>query len=522
LIEAALASWLKGRKARRRPREAEVTLEEQLLTECRAMIRYAFATGKVIPSGMIEGVERLHLDHVNPQVLQELVMIHSALARLIAPATPRSITTIHEQQGANQFLRFLGPVRLIRALTVVASLLSIILVVLSLLDASPIRVMSDADEASGWDLAWRVLYLLSAAGLGATFAVLFVAYRSVFDGTYDLTEESSYWSSIVLGLVVGVVLAELVPVDVLRLEKKWTDLLVAFLGGISAPAVHRVFKGLIDVIETAIQGSAEDETAKAAEESAQLTGSEDPAVLGMRALRLLEEAERAGLPQPFRSELESLLEELVPAQATSRIDLPESIRSEDLISLLDELVPPEAPGPVASAFALGSLLAKQGNVEAARAPYVWIMNSGDTRSSAAAAFGLGLLLSKQGDMEGAKAAYKQALDSGDQRAVRLARLAHVEQLPRQLAVGDDVDDLELRVLDVLDEAISRDEIQIASAATLSPPQAAETVERLMRKGYVKKTSARPERARYVRLSKSERVGQAGHVEGRSWSPSSAG
>ena len=56
---------------------------------------------------------------------------------------------------------------------------------------------------SGHVLLYNLLFLIAAAGLGASFQALFQANRYVVAGTFDPKYESSYWIRFVLGLIAG-------------------------------------------------------------------------------------------------------------------------------------------------------------------------------------------------------------------------------------------------------------------------------------------------------------------------------
>lgn len=66
----------------------------------------------------------------------------------------------------------------------------------------------------------------------------------------------------------------------------------------------------------------------------------------------------------------------------------------------------------AGAYLLGTLLAKQGDVDCARAVYQQAIESGHHDKRPKAAVSLGILLADQGDAEGARAAYQLAISSG--------------------------------------------------------------------------------------------------------------
>ena len=57
------------------------------------------------------------------------------------------------------------------------------------------------------------LHFMSAAGLGASFAVLFEINTYTLKAAFDPLYEPSYWTRFALGLIAGVLLADLVSAN---------------------------------------------------------------------------------------------------------------------------------------------------------------------------------------------------------------------------------------------------------------------------------------------------------------------
>src|SRR5262245_31150697 len=108
-----------SRRIRRRPRRPPPPLENMMVTASEAMLRYSLASGITVPASVVEVVERAERrraqDDPKPPTAEELrrlVHAHSELARIVAPATPRTIMLLSE--GRRSRLAMLGPVRLVR------------------------------------------------------------------------------------------------------------------------------------------------------------------------------------------------------------------------------------------------------------------------------------------------------------------------------------------------------------------------------------------------------------------------
>ena len=106
------------------------------------------------------------------------------------------------------WLPSLGPVALVRQLTLVGVLFLIGFILLGL-SSSVSRTSGGILDSSGTTLLVNLLFVLCASGLGAVFAALFRINQYIARRTYDPIYESSYWVNIVLGLIGGLLLAEL-------------------------------------------------------------------------------------------------------------------------------------------------------------------------------------------------------------------------------------------------------------------------------------------------------------------------
>jgi hypothetical protein len=273
-----------GRDSRPRPRSSSRAVSAvrlQLADECDAMARHALGSGTAVPAWVLDVVERSRPsedgesnDDVRssqsadpyesgewdvtslvagpPARLDELGRAHSALARLVQPATPRGILLLNRGRQHGR-LRWLGPVRLIRQMLLVVIVMLAAFVVLAL---SPDINSSSGDifNDSGTELLVNELFYLAAGGLGAAFYALFTAYQYIAAGTYDTTYESSYWIRYILGLIAGVLLPSLIPIDSTSASAAVTRPLLALLGGFSAAVLYRILQRLVEMIEALAEG----------------------------------------------------------------------------------------------------------------------------------------------------------------------------------------------------------------------------------------------------------------------------
>jgi hypothetical protein len=317
------------------------SIEKQLLDECESMVRYASASGLPLPTSAVEIVRRFagiqgtagEDDSFAKENIDRLVIAHGRLSKTIIPATPRSVRLLEEQKPQTQFGRILGPVRLIRQLMIFALLqLVTFVLILSLTDVAAIRdpIQNIIQTESAWTALWTSLFYLSAAGLGAAFAGLFAANRQVSEGTFDLTLESSYWTMIVLGLIGGVLLAQILPNDFEGLGDL-TKPLLALLGGFSAPAVYGILNRLVQTVEALVQGDSSEILAaqeKEAKARAQEESVQNRMQLAAKVVSLQEKIYKESVSEEVKARVGRLLDDVLVGDLES-IPLNKTVRLEE-------------------------------------------------------------------------------------------------------------------------------------------------------------------------------------------------
>jgi hypothetical protein len=248
------------------PRSAENDsgLLEQLCAESEAMAKYALASGLKVPPSVLYAAVNGDGSPAPPgtelssseETIKRMAAVHHQLAQLIAPATPRTILLLSREKKSAR-LPFLGPVRLVRQMMLVA-IVSLATFVVTALSPDVNDTSGDIFRSSGWELLINELFLLSAAAVGAAFTALFRANRYIANGTYDPKYESSYWVRFILGLIAGIVLPALIPIEG---GQALTRPLLALLGGFSASVVYRILSRLVDTLESLVQGDVSDRVA---------------------------------------------------------------------------------------------------------------------------------------------------------------------------------------------------------------------------------------------------------------------
>lgn len=287
--------------ARPRSYEDAGSLDAQLLSECEAMARFALRHAMPVAPEMIAELARLSARARNetsndfadePDARRTLAVMHGKLSIAIAPATPQAVMLLDAHYHNPHPLAWLGPVPLIRLLSVAAIVFLVAVIAAGLSpDVSAKNIEQGFLDASGASLLWNTLFLIFCAGLGASFAALFQAHRYIADATYDPRYDASYGARLILGVIAGLILVEMLPRDLFANGgmRSFGKPALAMLGGFSATAVHRLLQRLVDTLDALVKG--------------------DPAS-GIQAARDAERAQTAQTRTQMQSELAASLVEL--------------------------------------------------------------------------------------------------------------------------------------------------------------------------------------------------------------------
>lgn len=277
----------------------DVDLYGQLLRECVGMAKFALSGGKAIPVAAAETIEAATetLEHVQKPVasdskapgsdpaegtpegadsspqrvaprsrgpgIRQLVAVHAVLSQIVAPATPQAILLLASHDMGSSIWSFLGPVTMVRRMMLAAFASLALFMGIELFP----EVTGDISfqNASYEKLLLNLLVLLAAAGLGASFAALFLVNRFIAESNYDPKFEASYWIKFALGLIAGIILAQLVPIGEAGASSGAADSLnsgigrlakptLAMLGGFSADLVYRILNRMVSAVETLVRG----------------------------------------------------------------------------------------------------------------------------------------------------------------------------------------------------------------------------------------------------------------------------
>jgi hypothetical protein len=344
------------------------SLKEQMVRESCSMVRHLVTNGVRAPATVIQAAEQFEtaLEHKRPIDMAALAGTHERLSRLVAPAKPGTLylldTSFH-QLGIEA--SSLGPIKLVRDLVKVAMVcvaVFIVLSVLSLVEAHPdIALFSTAPgkDANHGLLILQVIlvrvFWLAAAGIGASFAMLFTLNDQIVSRTYDPDESASYWVKFFLGVVAGFILVALVPVD--TSADTGAEALgpptIAMLGGFSASAVYRILTRMVEALESVFSGGAREQAAMA-EKVASARAAEELAQSRMTVATRLVEVQQQVADGASTEQVSAQLKQLtalVMSSAPIGDERAQGAARPDKVPALAVVSAPEDAAPAASADA---------------------------------------------------------------------------------------------------------------------------------------------------------------------------
>ncbi|HEX6370187.1 MAG TPA: hypothetical protein VF006_14810 [Longimicrobium sp.] len=282
------------------------SLKEQLVRETCSMVRHLVTNGTRVPSRLVQATEQYEaaLERGAPVDTAGLAATHERLSRLVAPAKPGTLYLLDYSFHQAGRWSSLGPVKQVRDMVkvaIVCVVTFILLSVLQLVEAHPdITLFGSGHRYLVVRVILERVFWLSAAGIGASFAMLFQLNDLIVTRTYDPDEAASYWVKFFLGVVAGFILVALVPMD--PTADSGAEALgpptIALLGGFSASAVYRILTRMVEALESIFSGGAREQMLAAEKASAIRAAEETGQARLALAGQLIQIQERiaAGLP----------------------------------------------------------------------------------------------------------------------------------------------------------------------------------------------------------------------------------
>lgn len=309
----------------------DTTLSDQMtalmLEECNAMVRHCLNSGLQLSSRLIQTLDRINrVPKLEDVDMEMLTKIYNQLVVVVAPAKPRTLLLLEKEKKDRTFFGRLGPVPIARHFMFVAAFSLIGLISLAL---SPM-VNGDPYQFSlfknfGPNLLVNVVFLLFSASLGASFFNLYTINHYIKSGTFDTMYNNSYWNRYILGLVAGMLIATMVPLETIDRDQGNGSLggfgapLLALVGGFSAEVVYQILQRLTLAFSTIIQGDpSQDAEAEATVKQMEMEQSKraSRAKLAARLNHLNEMLEAGKESHEIKKEIREIQAELIDADQT--------------------------------------------------------------------------------------------------------------------------------------------------------------------------------------------------------------
>jgi hypothetical protein len=288
------------------------------------MVRHLVGKGMRAPATLVQaaaGFESARNAGQAPDIAA-LASVHERLAKLVAPASPSTLYLL--DRTYHQPIRFgsLGPVSVVRQLVMFSMGCVLAFITLSIyhLTYGPGQAKTDPILHA---LAENV-YWLAAAGVGASFAVLFQVNESIAKGTFDPDDAPAYWIKVFLGVVAGFILVAMVPTEGIdsanaRVLAKPT---IALLGGFSAQAVYRILNRLVETLEDLFSGGHKEQAA-VREQAVAARAQEDAAQARLAvAGKLVHLQEQIAAGADVKRQVQDLIRSLVPESEPHDVPAP--------------------------------------------------------------------------------------------------------------------------------------------------------------------------------------------------------
>ena len=235
---------------------------DQLNKECAAMIKYALSSQLNLSPELSKEYIEIQEGDITKESVARLTKIHVDLTKLVSPANPGTILLLEEESKKKSAFKVFGAVSLVRKMMATAIICLVGLFLISLhSEVNGNESNFSLLDNSGVKLLINEIFLLFAAGIGASFAALYNAQKYIKNMTYDPIYESNYIVLFVLGLISGTLLASLIPIEAIlggegneNPLKGFGKPILAILGGFSSSLVYEILNRLKSTLNTLISG----------------------------------------------------------------------------------------------------------------------------------------------------------------------------------------------------------------------------------------------------------------------------
>lgn len=251
-----------------------ISLEEQTLRECDVMLKHASSMGRTFSPSLISKYQnvankvgelsKLKVKHdtflSNQEIklsltdVEQLHSVHNDLSSLVSPATPYTLLFMQtDSQNGLGLFRMFGSVPLVRRMFFVTFLCLGIMLGFSFLDNATELITNPLLSNERENILLAVLFRLSAAGIGASFYLLYKAKSYIGNNTYHPRFEETYWYEFGMGLMSGLIFSTFfdgqnIEIGAVANSEAMNKILIALLGGFSTSVVYEFLTRMVNAM----------------------------------------------------------------------------------------------------------------------------------------------------------------------------------------------------------------------------------------------------------------------------------
>ncbi len=229
----------------------------KIIGQIKTMLGYIVENGKTLPDwilssfALIESKQTIsddvlssdkNISSFSSDELNGISKIYSALAAAVLPATPQSI----DYTTPSKKLFFLWGTKCIPIIRNMWAMSTLFLAGF---------IISGFNQNDNY---YVQLNLLFSAGLGAYFYSLYTANKYVVTRTFDPTYVTFYYNRIIIGIIAGIILANLIIPPETNGSFNINTSIIALLGGFSSDAVLKILNRLVAMLVTLVRGDSKE------------------------------------------------------------------------------------------------------------------------------------------------------------------------------------------------------------------------------------------------------------------------
>ncbi|MCB0647886.1 MAG: hypothetical protein KDC49_14555 [Saprospiraceae bacterium] len=220
---------------------------QNLSQEINIMLDYVIQRGLSLPADTSFSFE-------NTQDVSLLVKQYNDLRTLISPATPDAISYVGSQYSPDsKGIKQLWRVPLFSKCLIFGLITFAVLIATSLLpEVNSENLSKSLLTSSGWQLLVNLIFICSAALLGAIFYQLKTISDKIRSVTLLPVDNLEFFGTMIMGMIAGFLLSEMLslPAHVVDENIEVNKMSLSLLGGFASDAIFSLLQGLVEKLKS--------------------------------------------------------------------------------------------------------------------------------------------------------------------------------------------------------------------------------------------------------------------------------